>query len=77
MPPSSQQPEGAQIYCLTQTHMEESTTPQTSYHLIQSFVFYDIRPLGKTVGYAYLTPSSIKLSELHNKDKIDYKRKQI
>lgn len=31
-----------------------------------------LRPLGKTVGYAYLTPSSIKLSELHNKDKIDY-----
>ena len=31
-----------------------------------------LSPLGKTVGYAYLTPSSIKLSELHNKDKIDY-----
>ena len=31
-----------------------------------------LSPLGKTVGYAYLTPSSIKLSKLDNKDKIDY-----
>ena len=36
-------------------------------------VFHQLlRPLGKTVGYAYLTPSSIKLSKLDNKDKIDY-----
>ena len=36
-------------------------------------VFYQLmEPLGKTVGYAYLTPTSIKLSELFNKDKIDY-----
>ena len=31
-----------------------------------------LKPLSKTVGYAYLTPTSVKLSELHNKDKIDY-----
>ena len=31
-----------------------------------------LKPLGKTVGYAYLTPTSVKLSKLHNKDKIDY-----
>ena len=31
-----------------------------------------LSPLGKTIGYAYLTPSSIKLSKLDNKDKIDY-----
>ena len=31
-----------------------------------------LRPLSSGAGYVYLTPSSIKLSELHNKDKIDY-----
>ena len=31
-----------------------------------------LKPLGKTVGYAYLTPTSVKLSELFDKDKIDY-----
>ena len=36
-------------------------------------VFYQLmEPHGKTVGYAYLTPTSIKFSELSNKDKIDY-----
>ena len=31
-----------------------------------------LEPLSSGAGYVYLTPSSIKLSELHNKDKIDY-----
>ena len=31
-----------------------------------------LRPLGKTTGYAYLTPTSVKFSQLFDKDKIDY-----
>lgn len=31
-----------------------------------------LRPLSKTTGYAYLTPTSVKFSQLFDKDKIDY-----
>lgn len=56
------------VFFLTACHL----TPLYDTEFKNPIFYQTLRPLSKTVGYVYLTPTSIKLSELFNKDKIDY-----
>ena len=56
------------VFFLTACHL----TPHYDTEFKNPIFYQTLRPLSKTVGYVYLTPTSIKLSELFNKDKIDY-----